>query len=278
MIDLHCHLLPGIDDGPTSLDDALAMARLAVEDGITHSICTPHIYPGLYRNTSAGIAAARAAFRHALAAHDIPLAVSYGADIHLTADLLPALIAGDYPTLANSRYFLLEPPHHTVPACFIPAITDAVHAGFVPIITHPERLAWLDAAHYPWLRQAAQAGAWLQVTAGALLGQFGPRAQYWSECLAGDGLIHVLASDAHDPVRRRPALQAAHHRATALLGAAEATHLVSTRPAGVLANCPPHQLPPLPARNAPAPARPRRGGASGGLRARLARWRLAPGA
>ena len=269
MIDLHCHLLPGLDDGPATLEDALEMARIAVADGITHTVCTPHIYPGLYPNNADVIAAAVTRFRQALAAQDIALAVSDGADIHLTPECLSALSSGHYPTLAASRYFLLEPPHHAVPARFLAQIHDALHAGFVPLITHPERLDWLDETHYPWFCQAARAGAWLQVTAGALLGRFGRHAQRWSERFATAGLIHVLASDAHDPRRRRPELSAARQRAAQLLGAEEATRLVVDRPAAILAHRPPHAVPAPPGLAWPNPAVSR----PGGFRRWLQRWR-----
>ena len=268
MIDLHCHLLPAVDDGPATLEDALAMARIAVADGITHSVCTPHIYPGLYPHTAAVIAAALTGFRQELQAHDIPLAVSAGADIYLTPECLSALSDGRYPTLAASRYFLLEPPHHAVPARFLAQIQDALQADFIPLITHPERLDWLDETHYPWFLQAARAGAWLQVTAGALLGGFGRHAQRWSERFAAEGLIHVLASDAHDPHRRRPELSAARARAAQLLGADEATRLVVDRPAAILAQRPPQAVPAPPGLTRSLPVRR----PPGGLRRWLPRW------
>ena len=233
----------------------MAMARLALADGITHCVCTPHIYPGLYHNDTRNITSAVTALRQELAAADLPLALSSGADIHLTPECLAALATGQYPTLAGSRYFLLEPPHHTVPVHFLALIQDALRAGYVPLITHPERLDWLDDRHYPWFVDAARAGAWLQVTAGALTGLFGARARRWSERLLGEGLTHVLASDAHDPRRRRPELAAARQRASQLLGEAEATRLVVDRPRAVLDNQPPHALPAPPGLR-PAPRRP----------------------
>ncbi len=105
MIDLHCHLLPGIDDGAEDLETALAMARIAVADGITLSACTPHIYPGLYQNDAVGIRKGVDALRLALHEAGIPLAVTTGADIQLVPELVARLRGGAYPSLHGSRYF-----------------------------------------------------------------------------------------------------------------------------------------------------------------------------
>ena len=209
MIDLHCHMLPGIDDGAPDLDTALAMARCAAADGITTTACTPHIYPGLYENEAAGIAAAVEALRGTLAEAGIELQLTVGADIQIVPELLSGLRRGTHPTLGGSRYFLFEPPHHTVPTRFHEILFDVVAAGYVPVITHPERLTWLDDTHYPWFQRAAREGAWIQLTSGALTGRFGRRAQYWSERMLDDGMVHILATDSHDPVHRPPSSQRA---------------------------------------------------------------------
>ena len=172
MIDLHCHLLPGIDDGATTVRDSLEMARIAAADGITLTACTPHIYPGMYENTSASIRDAITALEAELTAAGIALALTIGADAHLTPELLSRLGAGTAPTLGSTRYFLLEPPHHVTPPRFEDHVASFLAAGYVPIITHPERLTWID-EHYDLFVRAVQRGAWLQVTSGSLTGDFG---------------------------------------------------------------------------------------------------------
>jgi len=174
MLDLHCHLLPGIDDGAVDLDMALEMARMAVADGIRTVACTPHIYPGMYDNSGDGIRAAIAAFRLDLAAHDIDLQLVEGADVHLAPELLADIRKGAVPTLAGSRYLLLEPPHHVAPPRFEDAIFELMAAGIVPVITHPERLSWVEDHHEMFVRLARR-GVWMQITAGALTGRFGKR-------------------------------------------------------------------------------------------------------
>jgi len=246
MIDLHCHMLPGIDDGPTDLDTALAMARIAVADGITLTACTPHIYPGLFENDASSISAAANAFRDHLQAAGIPLEITIGADIQLVPELLEALRSGRFPSLHGSRYFLFEPPHHTVPSRFSDTIFDALSAGFVPVITHPERLTWLDDKHYGWFVEAARQGAWIQVTAGALTGRFRDEPQYWAERFLDDGLVHLLATDAHHWQRRPPLLAEGREAAAKWVGPEEAQRLVTDRPQAILSNLDPAETIPPP--------------------------------
>ena len=241
MIDLHCHILPGIDDGAKTLDDSLAMARIAVADGIHTMACTPHIYPGMYMNDGPGIAHARARLQAELDHRGIPLKLVIGADVHLVPGLVEGLRCGRVPTLNGSRYFLLEPSHTTPP----PRLEDEVHrllaAGYTPIVTHPERLAWVE-SHYPVFVRLIEQGAWMQLTAGALVGVFGKRAQYWGERFLAEGHTHLLATDAHTTGRRLPKLTPGLEVARRLVGDREATRLVVDRPAAVLNDLPPEDF------------------------------------
>jgi protein-tyrosine phosphatase len=240
-------MLPGIDDGAPDLTCALEMARMAVRDGITITACTPHILPGLYENTASSIRNGVAALQTELDEAGIRLKLVVGADVHLTPDLLAGLRSGRIPTLNDSRYFLFEPPHHVAPPRMEEKIFHVMAAGYVPLITHPERLTWIE-SHYEIFQRLASAGAWMQVTAGALTGAFGPRPVYWSERMLEEGLVHVLASDAHGIRRRAPGLAKAHDCAARRVGADEALHLVLTRPAGILRNATPADLPLVPLR------------------------------
>lgn len=243
MLDLHCHLLPGIDDGAVDLAMALEMARIAAADGIHTIACTPHIYPGMYENDAAGIRVAITDLQAELDSRDIALRLVEGADVHLDRDLAGSIRNGRVPTLAGSRYLLLEPPHHVAPPRFEESVFELMTAGIVPVITHPERLSWVD-THYDLFVRLARRGAWMQVTAGALTGRFGRRVQYWGERFVGEGHCQVLATDAHHPQRRPPLLAEARDAAAALVGREAAEHMVVTRPAGVLADADPASLPP----------------------------------
>lgn len=230
-------MLPGIDDGAQTLETALEMARMAVADGIRTVACTPHIYPGLYENDAAGIRAAVKAFATELANHDIPLELTTGADVHLTPELVADLRGDRIPTLGGTRYFLFEPPHHVAPPRLADSIFEVVAAGYVPIVTHPERLTWI-ADHYDTFVQLARGGALMQVTAGALTGRFGATPKRYAERLLDDDIVHLIATDAHSTGRRCPALREARDHVAATRGEALADWLVQGAPAAILADSP----------------------------------------
>ncbi len=246
MIDLHSHILPGIDDGSRSMEMSLAMARIAVDDGIRIMACTPHIYPGLYMNDSAGIKVARDALQTQLDEHGIALQLTTGADVHLVPGLLEGLRAGIVPCLHGTRYVLLEPSHHVAPPRFAESVFQLVGAGYTPVITHPERLSWVE-DHFDTFATLTQQGAWMQVTAGALTGLFGPRIKYWAERFVGEGLTHILATDAHSSGRRKPVLSEAYAAAQRLVGPEEALQMVRGRQEVLMADLPPSHAAPLPA-------------------------------
>jgi protein-tyrosine phosphatase len=255
MIDLHCHILPGIDDGAPDLAVALAMARCAAADGIKVSACTPHIYPGLYDNDRNGIAAAIDALQQRLHDEGIPLTLAIGADTHLAPGLVEGIRDGRIPTLNGSRYLLLEPPHHVAPPRFEESLFQLMTAGYVPVITHPERLTWIE-HNYDMFASVVRAGAWMQVTAGSLTGRFGKRPQYWAERMIDERLVHILATDSHHIDRRPPLLAEGRDAAAQRLGDVEAHNLVDVRPRGILADTAPDLLPALP-EQPPTPPRNR---------------------
>jgi len=252
MIDLHCHMLPGIDDGAPDRAVAVAMARCAVADGITDVACTPHIYPGLYENSRDGILAAIAAFRVVLDEEGIPLNLFVGADTHLTPDLLGAIRGGRIPTLNDTRYLLFEPPHHVAPPRLEDSVFTLVAAGIIPVLTHPERLSWID-TNYEVFERLVRGGALMQITSGSLTGRFGSNPKYWAERMLDEGLVHLLATDAHHIDKRPPLLAEGRDAAALRVGDEEATHLVVTRPRGILDNLAPKMLPAVPDVKIPDP-------------------------
>ena len=244
MIDLHCHLLPGVDDGAETLAESLEMARTAVADGTVQLACTPHIYPGLYENDGPSIMAAVDRLQKALDEADINLRLLTGADVQLAPDMVEGLKTGRIPTLAGTRYFLFEPPHHVAPPRMPDMIFRLVAEGYVPVITHPERLTWIE-DHYDTVCDAFDGGAWIQLTAGSVTGYFGRRAQYWSERMLDEGRVHLIASDGHNMRRRRPVLSAARDAVAMRLGEAAALDMVRGRPEGILLDRSPEDMPAL---------------------------------
>jgi protein-tyrosine phosphatase len=237
MIDLHCHILPGIDDGATDLDMSLAMARMAVADGITHLACTPHITPGIYDNTVEVIARSMQGLRAALEEAHIPLVLVIGADIHLDRRMPQRLESGLLPTVNRSRYFLFEPPHHVAPPRIEMLVSELIAANYIPILTHPERLTWIE-SRYALIEDMVRRGALVQLTAGAITGGFGRRPKYWSEKMLETGMVAVISSDAHNTTSRPPVLSRAWEAVATRLGEDEAWQLVHYRPAAILNNEP----------------------------------------
>ena len=166
-----------------------------------------------------------------------------GADVHVAPDLVTGLRDGYIPSLNGSRYVLIEPPHHVMPPRLEDIFFGLLVAGYVPILTHPERLTWIK-SHYVTIQHLAGSGVWDPVPpAGSLTGGFGRQALYWSERMLDEGLVHILATDAHDTVRRPPLLSQGRDIAAKRVGATEAEHLVATRPRGIVENEHPSNLP-----------------------------------
>ena len=206
MVDLHGHLLPGIDDGAKSLEQALNMARQAVADGIALSVLTPHHLNGVYENPARQVREHCSVFREHLREHSIPLRVLPGNECHLVPELPAALAAGTALTIGDrKRAVLVELPVHTVPLGATRILEDILAMGLQPVIAHPERNGEL-AADASRLSEWIAMGCLAQVTAQSCTGRFGPRVQEAARHMVRSGLIQVMASDAHRDSRRIPEL------------------------------------------------------------------------
>jgi len=226
------------------------MARMAASEGITTIACTPHILPGVYNNTGPAIRGAVARLRESISEAGIPIHLVTGADVHIAPDLDVQLSDGRALTLNDSRYLLLEPPHHLLPPRLEDLIFGLQSVGYVPILTHPERLSWIE-GHYDLIERFAYNSILMQITAGSLMGRFGRRPRYWAERMLDDGLCHLLATDAHNTEQRAPRMAEARELVAQRLGEDEASNLVLTRPQGILNNLSPAELPSPPQARAP---------------------------
>ena len=218
------------------------MARMASSDGITTIACTPHILPGVYNNTGPQIRAAVAGLQQRISEAGIPITVVTGADVHIAPDLGIQLREGRVLTLNDSRYLLLEPPHHLLPPRLEDLVFGLQAAGYVPIITHPERLSWIEGG-FDLIKRFVNNSVLMQITGGSLLGEFGRRPRYWAERMLDEGLCHLLATDAHKTDRRVPRLSEAYLLVAKRLGEEEAANLVQGRPQGILKDVSPAELP-----------------------------------
>ena len=238
VIDLHCHLLPGIDDGPATLEDALLLARALVADGITHVVATPHVFPGRYDNRRSSIDAEHARFAQALKAYQIPLSTSCAGEVRLTPEALDLLALGELPFLAGPsagvsgapKAVLLELPDGQVPLGADRFCLALVRQGITPVIAHPERNRGV--MEKPERMQPfVEAGCQLQVTAASVIGDFGSRAQATALHLLDQGWVQVLASDSHNLRGRAPRMGAARAWLASHYGEAVAHALTQVGPA-----------------------------------------------
>lgn len=236
MYDLHCHLLPGVDDGADTEATALALARAAVADGITHAVLTPHMHPGRYENSLANLAPAfdqfRALLEREFRGQERSLKIALGAEVRLT-DELPALLErGAIPFIGEwqgDRVILLELPHSHVPPGTDQLVQWLGKQGIRPLIAHPERNRDV-LRNLARLGPLVQAGCLFQVTAGAVAGDFGPGAETRARQLLERDLVTVLATDAHHMERRPPVMSRGRDAAAAIVGEGRAWELVVDNP------------------------------------------------
>ena len=207
MIDLHCHLLPGVDDGAESIEVARAMLRQAEADGIETIVVTPHALSALCRDKD--LEALRRSWEHWLPQlrHEAgKVVLKTGAEVFFTSDLGSLLKEhSDLLTINDTSYFMLEFPHDYIYAGSREFIYKIMTDGFIPIISHAERNSEIQRAP-KILDELVQAGALCQVNAGSLRGDFGEESRRTASELLRLNLVHVIASDAHDSRSRKPEL------------------------------------------------------------------------
>jgi len=206
MVDLHCHILPGIDDGAQTIEDSLAMAEDAIRDGIACVVATPHASSEYHFD----YAKVRAACEELQRRVDGRLTIATGCDFHLNPENLLALKKGAAQFCINQKdYLLVEFNEFSIP----PAMDQTLHElhlmGLRPIITHPERNGILR-SQPERLQNWVRLGCFAQVTAGSLSGVFGPGAQADSWTWVDQGLVHFVSSDGHNTERRPVKLRFAY--------------------------------------------------------------------
>lgn len=237
MIDLHSHILPGVDDGAADISVSLAMAKMAVSDGTTVMACTPHFMPGVYDTTASMLDDAIARLSQSLTEHSVPLKLVRGGDVHVSPDLPEKLENRTVPTIGQSRYFLFEPPHHVAPPNLVKLCKQLLEVGYVPILTHPERLTWIE-KRYDLVCELDEMGVPQQLTAKSVTGDFGKRPKYWSDRMLDEGRVDLIASDAHNITSRPPGLARAFDKVGERLGEETAERMFLANPELVLQDRP----------------------------------------
>ena len=239
MIDLHNHLLPGIDDGAKKVEETLEFLRLARRDGITAVTATPHMKPGVYDNSRELILDRVAMVREAARGDEAEgVDLLPGAEVYFTADVVQRARAGKLMTVGDrGRYVLLELPYQQVPMGVDDTIFQLKLLGLTPIMAHPERVAYY-LEDFERVAASVRLGALTQVTGNSIAGRFGSKAKDFSRRMLERGLIHVLASDSHDVLYRPPTLSEARQTTARLAGEEVARRLLEDNPAAILAGKP----------------------------------------
>ncbi len=233
MIDIHNHLLPGLDDGSPNLETSLAMARMAVADGITHIVCTPHANHR-YPYDPFRVEDLISNLRGRLAAAEIPLTLVRGADFHLTYENIQEALADPARfSIAGRGYLMTELPDYGSFSSFDETYYELRLAGMTPVLTHPERNPTLQESRvklYDWLHL----GVLVQVTANSILGDMGKKAQRMALDLLEKKQVHFVATDAHNTTSRPPKLRAAYDLVLRKCGADYADTLFKSNPLNAL--------------------------------------------
>jgi len=232
MIDIHNHLLPGIDDGAPDIEASIELANIAIADGITHMVCTPHIHAGRYDNTLKTVHRAKELFETALKQHGINLQVAVAAEVRFDIELMAGVKNGDLPLLGEwqgKKVLLLEFPHGEIPFAAERLTSWLFEQGIVPMIAHPERNKGVLKTQSQ-LKPFIQQGCLFQVTAGSVAGNFGVPARELAVKLLQQDIVTVLATDAHNQQHRPPVLSQGVKAAAQIIGNEKANQLVQQNP------------------------------------------------
>ena len=204
MVDIHCHILPRMDDGASSLEESLAMARMAADSGVTDIVATPH-FPGWKDSLRLlpKLIDRYTALTEAIEEEQIPVKIHLGAEIRCMSDTVYLASQKLLPTIGDTRYFLTEFRFDESYEVMDAMLRDIAALGYIPVVAHPERYGAIQAdplAVRHWFRQ----GYVLQLNKGSVLGAFGSDARMTAEILLEAGLVHLVASDAHSARHRTP--------------------------------------------------------------------------
>lgn len=235
--DIHCHILPGLDDGAFFIDESLQMARMASSHRSGSIVCTPHALP----NSSYSRQTLLDVFKQTYAAlrnNRINLKLTLGQEIFLDEDYrktISSLESGELFTINHSVYPLVEfDPYEDIDSVYR-MIDELTSRGFIPVIAHPERYEF-TVEDYRALNHMKSMGALLQINKGSLFGYFGPSAKQISMYLLEKRMADFIASDSHSPYRRTPSLREAHELVSEYYSNDYADYLFSSNPLRVLKN------------------------------------------
>jgi len=212
LIDLHCHLLPGVDDGASNDADSIALFKQAIADGITHMVMTPHVHPGRYENNKSNLQPHFTRLQELLARNNLDISIAVAGEVRLCTEVLTMFASNDLPFIGKRRgkdVMLLEFPHDGIPPGSDKLVDWLMQRNILPIIAHPERNKAImhDITKIgPFLER----GCLFQLTAMSVTGKFGENAHNIAHQFLSNGWAAIIASDAHNIKHRPPVLSEAY--------------------------------------------------------------------
>ena len=235
MIDLHCHILPGIDDGAENLEESIAMCHIAHKDGIRTIVATPHTMNGIFINERDFIISEVKKFQNILNIKNIDIRILPGADVHVNYNIIELIGEGKAMTINDrGKYILLEFPHQLVPPKIPEFVFELKLNTITPIFTHPERNIAIQ-KDLNIILHLVELGALTQITADSLIGGFGPRANKCAIEMLKHNLAHIIASDAHSSKFRSPILSHSIRKAAEITSQKWAEAMVTSIPQAIIA-------------------------------------------
>lgn len=236
MIDIHSHILPGIDDGAQSLKESLALLQLAADGGVTTQVLTPHIQASRYTNNPQSIFKAFTSFKLIVKSQKILIDIRLSAEVRVGTEVMALVENNDFPWLGvwqGKKAFLLEMPHNQLPMGSLNLVKWLIKQDILPIIVHPERNREIQ-QDINTLLPYLDAGCELQITASSLAGNFGQKAKQIAIDLLKSDRVLFMATDCHNTAYRPPNLKHGLELASALIGEMSATALIKDNPEELL--------------------------------------------
>ena len=232
MLDMHCHFLPGVDDGATSMVDTIKLFQASIDNGISRIVLTPHIHPGRWENKVENLQPIFNKVKETLMHRHMPVEIALGAEVRISDEIFDLMYEGELPFIGEYngyRVMLLEFPHGNILPGSDHLVRQLIDENVLPMIAHPERNK-LIMNHPEKLKPFLDLGCLTQLTAASLTGGFGRKAKTTARQLLKGGMVSVIATDAHNLKHRPPVLQEGAKEATKLIGESAAWDLVSEMP------------------------------------------------
>ncbi len=234
IIDLHCHILPELDDGIRTLEESIEACRIAKKDGIDGLVATPHMKEGFYNVSPAEAKQSLSILKAAIKQQGIDIEIFLGAEVHITDNLPEKVKNGSVLSINDTKkYILLELSYQQYPVEFENLLFSLRLAGIIPIIAHPERVRYFK-DDMERVSRAVHLGALIQVTSSSISGYFGEEIKMYSLELAARGLMHIIASDSHDINHRPPVIREACKEIAKLTGEKEALSMIKDNPSSIV--------------------------------------------